>query len=69
MSGLCRTPLEKESLSLFFVVVFMVFRLPSAVLDFHSLILYQQLRVLSRLKFLRMVPELLVICKEDGLSN
>lgn len=43
----------------------LVFQSPSAVLDFHSLLLYQQPTVLFRLKFLRMVPELLVICKED----
>lgn len=48
---------------LFFVLL--VSRLPSAVLDFHCLILYQQPRVLFILKFLCMVPLLLTVCKED----
>lgn len=41
-------PLEKES--------FLVFQLLSAVFDFYSLILYQQPRVLFKLKIWSMIP-------------
>lgn len=51
--------LEKESLLLFFRF------LSYPLLDFHSLILPQQHKVLFTLRFLRMVSELLAIFKED----
>lgn len=50
--------LEKESFS-----ILLVSQLPSAVLDLHGLILYQQSTVLVSLEFLSNVPELFAIFK------